>query len=73
MKSNATLIYSSLVTQLSYDWDSPTRQAIVSAYGDTQKLMVITGLVTLAPACVWVWMIKDFRLSEHKQKGGLVL
>ena len=73
MKNETANIYASLVTQLSYEWDSPVRQAIVSAYGDTQKLMVITGLVTLLPCIIWILMIKNFKLSEHKQNGGLVL
>ncbi|KAI9052495.1 hypothetical protein LZ554_003839 [Drepanopeziza brunnea f. sp. 'monogermtubi'] len=72
-KGNATLIYASLVTQLEYEWGSPTREGIVQAYEGTQKLMVITGVATLVPCCIWVLFIKDFRLSEHKQKGGLVL
>ncbi|EKD15090.1 uncharacterized protein L3040_003709 [Drepanopeziza brunnea f. sp. 'multigermtubi'] len=72
-KGNATLIYASLVTQLEYEWGSPTREGIVKAYEGTQKLMVITGAATLVPCCIWVLFIKNFRLSEHKQKGGLVL
>ncbi|CZS98016.1 related to siderophore iron transporter mirB [Rhynchosporium agropyri] len=73
MKNETMKIYASLVTQLSYEWDSPVRQAVVEAYGDTQRLMVITGLVTLLPCIIWIMMIKNFKLSEHKQNGGLVL
>jgi hypothetical protein len=63
MKHQSHAIYASLVTQLSFEWDNPQRQAIVRAYGEAQRLMVIVGTCALVPCILWVAMMKDYKLS----------
>ncbi|KAF3052440.1 hypothetical protein E8E11_008360 [Didymella keratinophila] len=69
MKDQSHAIYVSLVTQLSFEWDSPQRQAVVGAYGDAQRLMVIVGTCALVPCILWVAMLKKYRLSERGRGG----
>ncbi|KAF2625465.1 MFS general substrate transporter [Macroventuria anomochaeta] len=73
LKAQGPTIYASLVTQLSFPWDSPERQAVVRAYGDAQRLMVIVGTCALVPCILWVAMLKDYKLSERGARKGLVL
>lgn len=68
-KDQSHTIYASLVTQLSFEWDSPQRQAVARAYG----LMVIVGTCALMPCILWVVMLKDYRLSERDARKGLIL
>jgi hypothetical protein len=70
-KSEATKIYGDIVTQLSYPFHTPERQAIIRAYSDAQKVMVIVGTCALVPCFIWVAMLKNNRLSEHKSRKGL--
>ena len=69
---NLTRIYGSLPVQLSYKWGTPTRDAIVHAYGDTQRLMVIAGasFVPLALAAVLLW--RNVNVANLKQTKGNV-
>lgn len=63
-----TSIYGSLSTQLSYAKGTATRDAIDHAYGETQKLMLITAtclyLITWASCFLW----KDLNVKKMKQK-----
>lgn len=70
-KAQAATIYASLVTQLALPWDSPERQAVVRAYSEAQKIMVIVGTCALLPCLIWVAMLKKYRMSEHKERKGL--
>ncbi|KAH7084683.1 major facilitator superfamily domain-containing protein [Paraphoma chrysanthemicola] len=71
-KAEARTIYASLPVQLSYGWDTPERQAIVRAYGDAQKFMVIVGTCALVPCFLWVAMLRNSRLTEQGvQKKGV--
>lgn len=72
-QGNLTSIYGSVVVQLSYPVGSPTREAINLAYGETQKIMLITAVCvqTLAIVCVAVW--RDIRVKDFKQVKGLVV
>lgn len=72
LKANATEIYGSLPVQLSYPWGTPERDAIVKAYGETQKIMLIASLSSLAGPIVWVLMMKNHRLSEREQTKGVL-
>ena len=72
LKANATEIYGSLPVQLSYPWGTPEREAIVKAYGETQKIMLIASLSALAGPIVWVLMMKNHRLSEREQTKGML-
>lgn len=70
-KSEAATIYASLPVQVSYGWETVERQAIVRAYGDAQKFMVVVGTCALVPCFVWVAMLRNVRLSEKPERKGL--
>ncbi|KAF6804618.1 siderophore iron transporter [Colletotrichum sojae] len=63
-------IYGDIEVQLKAAWGSPVRNAIVRAYGDTQRHMVICGaaFMPLALACVFLW--KNVNVAKvHQTKG----
>ena len=70
-KQQAAALYASLKDVLKQPWDSPERQAVVHAYGDAQKIMVIIGTATFIPCFLWMLMLKNYRMSEHQQRKGL--
>lgn len=70
-KDQAATLYASLPAVLDLPWDSLERQAVVRAYGDGQRLMVIVGTVALLPCFIWVAMLKNYRMSEHQARRGL--
>ncbi|KZL74445.1 siderophore iron transporter mirb [Colletotrichum incanum] len=72
LKGEALLIYGDLTRQLSYEWGTPERDAIVLAYGETQKVMIIASLVALAGPIVWVSLMKNHKLSEKSQTKGVL-
>jgi hypothetical protein len=70
-KANATLIFSSIVTQLEYADGTLEREAIVGSYAHVQRLMLIAGvaLVPLCLASIFIWKnINVKRLEEEKGK-----
>jgi len=71
-KAQAALLYADLKVPLSFPMASPERQAVIRAYGDAQKLMVIVGTCALVPCFLWVYMLKNYRLSQHKERKGLM-
>lgn len=72
LKADAATIYGDLTVQLSYEPGSPAREAIIRAYGETQKLMIIASIVALVGPLLWVYMMKNTRLSSNQQTKGLV-
>ncbi|KAH6673434.1 putative siderophore iron transporter mirB [Halenospora varia] len=72
-QANLTMIYGSLVTQMSYPVGSPTRIAINRAYGDAQKYMIIGATAVLAIAVVAVAFWRDIRVKDFKQVKGVVM
>lgn len=72
LKANSTTIYGDLEVQLGYEWGSPARSAIVRAYGETQKYMLIASLVSAAGSVVWVSILKNERLSDKQQTKGVL-
>jgi hypothetical protein len=70
-KHKAVGLYASLPDVLALPWESPERQAVVGAYADAQRIMVIVGTCALLPCFLWVAMLKNYRMSEHKQRKGL--
>lgn len=72
LKGEALLIYGDLTRQLGYEWGTPERDAIVLAYGETQKIMIIASLVALAGSVVWISLMKNHRLSEKSQTKGVL-
>lgn len=72
LKSEALHIYGDLTKQISYEWGTPARYAIVLAYGETQKIMIVTLLVGLAGPILWVYLMKNHKLREKSQTKGVV-
>ncbi|KAI1778003.1 putative siderophore iron transporter mirB [Hypoxylon cercidicola] len=68
-----TLIAADLKKQLSYPVGSAVRTAIVTAYGEAQYRMCVTGVLVslfeIVAVCIW----KDVRVSQNKQVEGTVL
>ncbi|OQE38028.1 hypothetical protein PENCOP_c009G02538 [Penicillium coprophilum] len=66
-------IYSDITAQLSYEWGSPTRNAIARAYGDAQQYMLITSVCMLVVAwgCAAMW--RDIKIKDLKQVKGRVI
>ncbi|KAL8711699.1 MAG: hypothetical protein Q9220_003870 [cf. Caloplaca sp. 1 TL-2023] len=69
---NLPLIYADIRTQLAYPVGSPAREAIQHAYGDAQKMMLITGTAVWAAGLVAVLMWRDIRVIGIKQTRGHV-
>ena len=71
-KENYMTIYGDLVVQLGFEWGSPAREAIVRAYGDVQRNMVIAGaaFMPLALGCVLLW--RNVNLAKYKQTEGRI-
>ncbi|KAF1999575.1 siderochrome-iron transporter MirB [Amniculicola lignicola CBS 123094] len=72
LKSEALTIYGDITVQLSYEYGSPARDAIVQAYGEVQRIMVIAGaaFVPLVLLSILVWRNLDTR--NLKQTKGTV-
>ena len=66
-------IYGSLTTQTSFPKGSPTRNAIDRAYGDTQRLMLITATCLYSITLVSVLFWRNVNVKEIKQISGLHL
>ncbi|KAL5003527.1 major facilitator superfamily domain-containing protein [Aspergillus recurvatus] len=71
-KADWRVIYESLEAQLSYPIGSPVRDAIASAYAETQTKMLIAGTGVMALSLIWMFLIKDIRLSKDAQSKGVV-
>ncbi|KAH8700910.1 siderochrome-iron transporter MirB [Talaromyces proteolyticus] len=70
---NLSLIYESLPEQLSFPVGSPTRDAIVSAYGYAQVRMLAAGTAFMVLGFIWVGMMKDINVKNKTQTRGNVL
>lgn len=71
--TDVAAIYASLRTQLSYEVGSPVRDGINTAYGETQRLLVITALCFLAVAYGFILIWKDLNVKIMKQVKGRVV
>jgi hypothetical protein len=58
--------------QLSYAWGTPERDAIISAYAATQRLMVIAATAVMAFCFVWVGIWRNIKLEQVKNTKGVV-
>jgi hypothetical protein len=70
---DAKAVYASLKTQLSYKWGSPERLAIAHAYGDSQRLMLITSICMLSLALFAAALWRDINIKNIKQVKGRVV
>jgi hypothetical protein len=66
------LIYGDLTQQISYEVGSPTREAIARAYGDAQRIMLISSTVVLVLAILGVAIWRDINVKNFKQVKGTV-
>lgn len=73
LKADAALIYGDLTVQLGYEWGSDGREAIIRAYAETQKYMLIASVVASLGSLVWVVLIKDHTLKDKEQTVGVLL
>jgi MFS family permease len=71
-QGNLKEIYGSITVQSSYPVGSPTRTAIDHAYGDTQRLMLITATCLHILTWISVLLWKDVDVRKIKQVKGLV-
>jgi MFS family permease len=72
LQDQVETIYSSLTVQLSYAWGTPERDAIISAYAATQRLMVIAATAVMAFCFVWVGVWRNIKLEQVKNTKGVV-
>ncbi|OLN95330.1 Siderophore iron transporter mirB 5 [Colletotrichum chlorophyti] len=72
-KKDFTKIYGDLAVQLSYRNGTATRDAIICAYGDAQKNLLITATAILALSIPAVAVWRDVKLKEIKQTKGTVV
>lgn len=70
---NLEYIYADLTTQLSYPVGSEGRLAIQHAYGDVQKLLLITGTAFWVIGVVAVAFWRNVDVSTFKQVKGYVI
>lgn len=73
LQADAALIYGDLTVQLGYEWGTPGREAIVRAYGETQRYMLIASIAASVGSLIWVVMIKDDTLKDKEQTVGVLL
>ena len=69
---DAAPIYADIVEQMAYPMGSPERIAISRAYGDTQRLLLITSIALLAGGLTCVFFWRNLEVKSHKQTKGLV-
>lgn len=72
LQANATIIYGDITQQLEFPYGSPERDAIIKAYGETQKIMLIASLAALAGPIAWILLMKNHRLSTKEQTKGML-
>jgi len=64
-------IYEDLATQLSYERGTPVRDAIIEAYASAQSKMLIAGTAIMATSLIWMFVIRDVKLTKQQTKGVL--
>lgn len=71
-KADAMTIYGDITVQLSYAWGSPEREAIIAAYGEVQRKMVIAGACFMPLLFVSVLVWKNHNIKTMAQTRGKV-
>ncbi|KAI5862959.1 siderophore iron transporter mirB [Durotheca rogersii] len=69
-------IYGDIQKQMAYDFGTPIRNAVIAAYGDVMRKMVIVGsaLIPLVIATVFIWRninVKKLESEEKKERGNV--
>lgn len=70
---NVDLVYNNLYSQLAYPAGSEERLGIALAYGDAQRIMLITSVCLLVGALASVAMWRNINLKTIKQTRGNVI
>ncbi|KEY69578.1 hypothetical protein S7711_06207 [Stachybotrys chartarum IBT 7711] len=70
---NVDLVYNNIYSQLAYRPGTEERLAIAMAYGDAQRIMLITSVCLLVGALASVAMWRDINLKTIKQTRGNVI
>ena len=74
--NNETLVaelYASTATQLTYAMGTVERTAIIEAWGHSQKILCIAGLVWLIPCFAFIGVWRNYKVSEMTQVKGRVI
>ncbi|KAB8230831.1 putative MFS siderophore iron transporter [Aspergillus alliaceus] len=71
IKGDWETIYDDLEVQLSYEKGTPERHAIALAYASSQQKMLIAGTCIMALSLIWMFVIRDIKLSKQQTKGVL--
>jgi hypothetical protein len=69
-KNMTAEIYGDMVLQLSYPMGDPVRDAIIEAYADVQRKMVIAGSAFIPLLLLAVIMWRNLKLKELDEKRG---
>lgn len=69
-KNLTASIYGSIRTQKEYPLGSPVRDAIIGAYADVQRKMVIAGAAFIPILLVCLLMWKNIDLKKRQQEQG---
>ncbi|KAH7131087.1 siderophore iron transporter mirB [Dactylonectria macrodidyma] len=70
-KNMTATIFGDMVIQMSYEDGTLEREAIVGAYADVQRKMVIAGaaLVPLCLASIWIW--RNINIKKVEEEKGV--
>jgi hypothetical protein len=69
-QDQALLIVGNLSKQLDYPWGSPTRVAIQDAYGDAQRIMLISATVFECLGLLAVAAWRDINVKDVKKTSA---
>jgi hypothetical protein len=72
-RPQAMTIYSSITVQLQYPMGSPVRDAIIHAYADVMRSLVIGGVCFLPLGYVFILMWRNINVKKIKQVKGTVV
>ncbi|KAL1853701.1 hypothetical protein Plec18170_005092 [Paecilomyces lecythidis] len=71
-KADWETIYDSLESQLSYPSGEAVRHAISLAYAEAQSRMLIAGTAIMALSLIWMFVIRDIKLTKEVQTKGVL-
>ncbi|KAI0025922.1 MFS general substrate transporter [Xylariomycetidae sp. FL0641] len=69
-KDQAAAIFADIVTQQSYPLGSPVRDAIIAAYADVQRKMVIAGSAFLPVCVICIFFWKNINVVKLEETRG---
>jgi hypothetical protein len=76
LPGNSTLVaelYASTATQLECAMGTVERTAVIEAWGHSQKILRIAGLVWLIPCLAFIGVWRNYKVSEMTQAKGRVI